>query len=56
MRAHHAHEGIRKQQIQGDPHADHGDRIEQPGHDEHLHLQSRDQLGLARRALEKASA
>ncbi len=39
-----------------DAHADHRDRVEQRHDDEHLHLQHRGELRLARRAFEEAAA
>src|SRR5581483_5041343 len=53
---HDRHERIREQQVQTDTHADHGDRIEQAGDDEHLHLQRRNHLGLTRRTFQEAAA
>src|SRR5580698_5273464 len=49
-------ERIREREEQREADADHGDRVDQRRHDEHLHLQHRSELRLPCRALEKAAA
>src|ERR1700722_4847927 len=49
-------ERIREREEQRETDPDHGDCIDQRGDDEHLHLQHRRQLGLARGAFQKPAA
>ena len=49
-------ERIRERKEQRETDADHGDRVHQRRHDEHLHLQHRGEFGLTGRAFQKAAA
>ena len=51
-----AQERIREREEQREADADHRDRVEQAGDDEHLHLQRRGQLRLARGAFQELAA
>src|SRR3954465_12559000 len=49
-------ERVREREEQREAESDEPDRVQQAGDDEHLHLQRRGQLGLARRAFQELAA